>query len=124
MVYNRNILGTKSRKRQNKRSSWTITIDKSATLPKNLRFSSLVDLEENGTLRKKKNKKPSRSTSAIIGKVCTSLFYSPFIFLNLILSSPRYFAFNFSFLLSFSLSLAISLSLYLSYSANNLQKSR
>lgn len=40
--------------------------DKAATLPKNIRFS-LADLDENGTLKKKKNKKPSRSTSSILG---------------------------------------------------------
>ena len=39
--------------------------DKAATLPKNIRFS-LADLED-GTLKKKKNKKPSRSTSSILG---------------------------------------------------------
>lgn len=66
----------KSRKRQNKRSSWSISSDKAATLPKNIRFS-LADLDENGTLKKKKNKKPSRSTSSILGDTnvsCKSLY--------------------------------------------------
>ena len=56
--------------------SWFRSIGdiKSATLPKNIRFS-LADLDENGTLKKKKNKKPSRSSSAILGKlsVCDSI---------------------------------------------------
>lgn len=104
----------KSRKRQNKRSSWSISSksfkahilynsnsgklctkklnsaccllklrspgDKAATLPKNIRFS-LADLDENGTLKKKKNKKPSRSTSAILGFKSTKTKISQFVWI-------------------------------------------
>eukprot|EP00116_Pleurobrachia_bachei_P008569 sb/3468831/ len=73
-VYMNGYATIKNRKRQNKRSSWSVSNDKAATLPKNIRFS-LADLED-GTLKKKKNKKPSRSTSSILGDTnvsCKSL---------------------------------------------------
>jgi len=64
-----------SRKRPNKRSSWSLN-EKSLTLPKNTRFS-MGELDEAGTLRKRKGKKPSRSTSSILGDLsvaCKDLY--------------------------------------------------